>query len=78
MDLTTADGTSAYLEAYLSLGVKSVHRLSGGYCNFTWRAELSTPYENQNSIVVKHAAPFTAADRSVDLSVSRLVSDNIF
>ncbi|KZP10119.1 hypothetical protein FIBSPDRAFT_938200 [Athelia psychrophila] len=72
LNLTTADGTRSYLEKYLSLNVESVERLSGGFINFVWRAKLGTPYEGQNSIVVKHAEPFTAADSSLNVPVGRL------
>ncbi|KZP27682.1 hypothetical protein FIBSPDRAFT_1039994 [Athelia psychrophila] len=72
LNLTTADGTRSYLEKHLSLNVEAVERLSGGFINFVWRAKLGTPYEGQNSIVVKHAPPFTAMDSSLNVAVERL------
>ncbi|KZP34384.1 hypothetical protein FIBSPDRAFT_923907 [Athelia psychrophila] len=72
LDLTTADGTRSYLEEHFSLDVESIEALSGGFINFVWRVKLGTPYEGQNSIVVKHAEPFTARDLSVNAAVERL------
>lgn len=75
MDLTTGDGVRVYLTAHMTLKVESTERLSGGYCNFVWRAKLKTPYEGQNSVIVKYAAPFTSWDQTIELGVERLVSN---
>lgn len=79
LDLTKADGTRAYLETHLLLDVESITPLSGGYCNFGWRVKLLKPYEYQESIVVKHAEPFAAADldKSAKMGVERLVSGEL-
>lgn len=75
LNLSTVDGIRSYLQKDLSLDVESVESLSGGRINFVWRAKLGTPYEGRNSIVVKHAEPFTAIDQSASVAVERLVSD---
>lgn len=73
MDLTNSGGVHVYLEKYLALEVEFVERLSGGYCNFAWRAKLKIPYEGQSSLVVKYAAPFTSWDQNIKLGVGRMV-----
>ena len=74
MDLTAAGGVREYLTSRISLDVESVEKLCGGYCNFTWRANLNTPYQGQKSVVVKHAAPFASANRELQMAVERQVS----
>ncbi|KAF9529056.1 kinase-like domain-containing protein [Crepidotus variabilis] len=75
-DLTTEAGTRAYLASDLNLDVKSVKGFGDGSLNFVWRVELNTQYKGQNSVVVKHAAPFALADQNAEIGVGRLTFEN--
>lgn len=77
-DLTTSEGVQVYLST-TQFAASKVERLNGGYGNFTYRAWLKTPVQEEGgdgrlieTVVVKHAEPFSAMSR-VPLNIQRQV-----
>ncbi|KAF8079097.1 kinase-like domain-containing protein [Lyophyllum atratum] len=56
-DLTTVEAVGAYLaDSPFASGTVTV--LSGGTANFAYRIHLDTPFEGQETLVLKHAQPY--------------------
>lgn len=56
-DLTTAEGTLAYL-ASTTFASSSAVKLSGGNTNFLYRCHLETPFQGRKTVTVKHSKPY--------------------
>ncbi|KAF5378573.1 hypothetical protein D9615_007124 [Tricholomella constricta] len=56
-DLTSALGVQAYL-ASTPFASDTVTSISGGTANFAYRIHLMTPFEGQETLVLKHAQPY--------------------
>lgn len=71
---TTPDSVLAYLcqgsaGSFKGLG-KSCTRLSGGYANFVWRVELTQPYGEHRTVILKHAKSYAAVTTGVSISLN--------
>ncbi|KAG5643867.1 hypothetical protein DXG03_009551 [Asterophora parasitica] len=69
-DLTTELGVKAYL-ADTPFSSETVTSLSGGTGNFAFRIHLATPFEGQETLVLKHAEPFIKNLPSIAFSLDR-------
>ena len=69
------------IQAHLAstfLPLSTLTPLSGGFSNFTFRANLSTSsplVENATSVIIKHSEPFSALHRDISLDPLRCVRD---
>jgi 5-methylthioribose kinase len=72
MDLTTEAGTLTYLSTNTSFDAESIEPLKGGWCNFTWRVNLKTPFDGEKSVILKHAEPFAQYNVQALLDVERI------
>ncbi|GJJ10461.1 hypothetical protein Clacol_004687 [Clathrus columnatus] len=84
VDLTTADGVKAYLFQTL-FRATNVTPLVGGLGNFTYRVTLEKPFSDSSvsqdllsTVVLKHAEPYSASDKTFPLLVERQVSNDRF
>jgi 5-methylthioribose kinase len=76
-DLTTESGVEAYL-ADTPFASHTIASLSGGSANYTYRIRLSTPYEGQSTLVLKHAEPHVKLEGStIPFGLERQVRDVI-
>ncbi|KAF7319246.1 APH domain-containing protein [Mycena chlorophos] len=71
-DLATIDGVEAYL-AETEFACSRVVPLAGGIGNFTYRLFLRNPYEQQTTVILKHAAPYLANRPGVPFAVERQI-----
>jgi 5-methylthioribose kinase len=80
-DLTSAAGVLSYLDAkYPSYSGTHAKPLSGGNANFVFRIflkdEIDIDGAKQSTIVLKHAAPYSASSEEFPLPVERQVRDD--
>ncbi|KAH7921661.1 kinase-like protein [Leucogyrophana mollusca] len=72
LELTTEESVHAYLNNHTTFNTSDpIELVKGGYCNYTWRIRLSTPYKGYRSLILKHAQPFAAYANS-EMIVERL------
>lgn len=73
LDLATASGIRSHLEntSFASDGVTS---LNGGSGNYTYRLHLHAPYNGRQTLVLKHAKPYVAANKEIPFDVKRQVN----
>jgi 5-methylthioribose kinase len=71
--LTTIPDVENFL-AGTPFASKSITDLTGGNANYAYRIHLVTPYEGEDTVVVKHAQPYVRTWTSLAFDVSRQVS----
>ena len=71
-DLSTVPGVLQYLTP-TPFASNEVHPLSGGNTNFVYRMHLRIPYNGLSTMVLKHARPYVASAREMQLAVERQV-----
>lgn len=72
-NLTTAEGTLAYLEA-TQFAATDVQLLTGGHSAFTYRAVLKTPLPSgETTVVIKHYEGYIATYNVVKIEAERSV-----
>ena len=64
LDLSKVDSLAAFLEGKPFASSK-IEPLSGGNANYVFRLHLHTPYEGNNTLVLKHAKPHMPLHESV-------------
>ncbi|KAF8874414.1 kinase-like domain-containing protein [Infundibulicybe gibba] len=74
-DLTTIAGVFAYLSStpFCCDDKTQITSLSGGHANFTYRVHMSTPFEGQSTVVLKHARRYMKNLVTVPFDLSRQV-----
>lgn len=68
--LTTVAGVQAYV-ANTPFASSTVTVLSGGTGNFAYRIHLNTPFEGQDTLVLKHAQPYVKDISTLPFSLDR-------
>ncbi|KAF8601472.1 hypothetical protein BDV93DRAFT_585234 [Ceratobasidium sp. AG-I] len=72
-NLTTAEGTWAYLEA-TRFAATDVHLLTGGHSAFTYRAVLKTPLPTgETTVIIKHYEGYIAVYEAAKIEAQRSV-----
>ncbi|KAF9486426.1 kinase-like protein [Pholiota conissans] len=71
-DLTTEEGVRAYLAETPFAGT-DIEALSGGMANYVFRIRLSTPHEGKETLVFKHAKPYTKEYHDLKFDLIRQV-----
>lgn len=71
-DLTTISAVKAYLVG-TPFASHTITSLSGGTGNYAYRIHLSIPYEDQQTLVLKHAQPHVKNLTTISFGLERQV-----